>query len=211
MNKPSEVQNDLKFQNKYRISSTRLKGYDYLSNGAYFITICTKNRENFFGEIRDGEIRLSKIGEIAADEWKESAEIRKYVYLGEWVVMPNHLHGILILDNAEYTNDGKCRDVLPKRLYKTKRFYGHDGDHHGYDGDHPQMSKISPAKNSLSTIIRFFKRQTTIRARQITPDFAWQPRFHDRIIRNEPEHQRIAEYIYNNPVNWERDDYFLNR
>jgi len=132
-------------------------------------------------------MQLSEIGKIATDEWEKTAEIRNHISLGEWVVMPNHIHGVLIINN----NDR--RDVLSKRLY---------------DGPHPQMSKISPTKNSISTAIRFFKRQTTVRIRKITPNFAWQPRFHDHIICDENELNRISEYMLSNPQNWENDDHF---
>ena len=103
MNKPHQSTNK-KFRGKYRIPSARLKNYDYASNGAYFITICTKNREHFFGQVAGGEMHLSNIGEIIADEWKKTAEIRENVELGEWVVMPNHVHGILISPgNPDFT------------------------------------------------------------------------------------------------------------
>ena len=178
-----------KFKGKYRISSARLPGYDYSSNGAYFLTICTQNREHFFGEIINGKMRLSEIGEIVANEWVKSPELRKNVELGEWVVMPNHFHGIVVINGA---NISHRRDVLTKRLC-------------GYDGSHKKMSEISPIPNSIPTIIRFFKRQTTIQSKKINPNFAWQPRFHDRIIRNDHELQRISAYISINVINWEKD------
>lgn len=91
-----------KFQNKYRISSTRLKNWDYGQNGAYFITICTGNKEHFFGEIIsvDGKniILLNEIGKLANDFWAKIPEHFPFVELGNFVVMPNHVHGILIID-----------------------------------------------------------------------------------------------------------------
>ena len=113
MNKTRKSTNE-KFCGKYRIPSARLKNYDYASNGAYFITICTKNREHFFGQVTNGEMRLSNIGEIIADEWEKTAEIRKNVELGEWVVMPNHANipkcrkypqpNILFLTSSNFLN-----------------------------------------------------------------------------------------------------------
>ena len=88
-----------KFKNKFRIESIRLPGYDYSQSGAYFITIVTKNREHFFGEIVNGKMELSEIGEIVKNEWQKTAEIREYVQLGEWVIMPNHFHAIVIIQN----------------------------------------------------------------------------------------------------------------
>ena len=157
------------------------------------MTICTKKRVNWFGEIVNYEIQLSDIGKILKNELLKTPQIRKNVLLGEWVVMPNHFHGIIIIQNDDQIP--QHRDVLQKRLYE-------------YDGNHQQMSEISPLKKSLSAIIRFFKRQTTIESRKINPDFAWQSRFHDRIIRNENESKDISEYIRLNPQNWKTDDYY---
>lgn len=87
-----------KFQNKYRIPSARLQTWDYANNGAYFITICTQNREHFFGNIKNGIMQLSEIGKLAAQFWHEIPNHFPMVELGNFVVMPNHIHGILIID-----------------------------------------------------------------------------------------------------------------
>jgi len=89
----------LLYRNRYRIPSTRAPFWDYGWNGAYFITICTKNRENYFGEISDGKIELSEIGEIARQEWLKTFEMRPDMKLtmGEYVIMPNHFHAIIII------------------------------------------------------------------------------------------------------------------
>jgi len=91
-----------KFQNKYRIPSARLQTWDYANNGAYFITICTQNREHFFGNIKNGIMQLSEIGKLAAQFWYEIPNHFPMVELGNFVVMPNHVHGILIINK---TND----------------------------------------------------------------------------------------------------------
>jgi len=92
------------FKNKYRIESFRLKNWDYRNAGAYFITICTKNRAHYFGEIADREMQLSEIGKIVENEWIKTPEIRPDMNLkqGEFVVMPNHFHAILIIGQNEY-------------------------------------------------------------------------------------------------------------
>ena len=179
------MHNNILFNNKYRIPSTRLHNYDYSSEGAYFVTICTKHKQHFFGDIVDGEMHLSEIGKIVVDEWMKTYEIRENVELGEWVVMPNHFHAIIILTNGE----SGCGDILPK-------------EPHAYNGNNASMSKISPSKNSLSNIVKFFKRQTTIRSRNIISDYTWQARFHDHIIRNKKEFAHISNYIMNNPSQW---------
>ena len=93
-----------KFKNKYRIPSARLKNWDYGSNGAYFITICTQHRKHFFGEILDDEMNLNEIGQLAEKYWLEIPSHFPFVELGNFVVMPNHTHGILII-NKNYTVD----------------------------------------------------------------------------------------------------------
>ena len=88
-----------KFQNKYRIPSTRLQTWDYGTNGAYFITICAQNREHFFGTIQNGSMQLSEIGKLAEQYWMEIPNHFSFIELGNFVVMPNHVHGILIINN----------------------------------------------------------------------------------------------------------------
>jgi putative transposase len=101
-----------KFQNKYRIESTRLTNWDYRSIGAYFITICTHNREHYFGEIENGKMILSNIGVLANVFWYEIKNHTNNIELGEFVVMPNHIHGILIVNNMDLKKYGfDCRGV----------------------------------------------------------------------------------------------------
>ena len=88
-----------KFQNKYRIESSRLHNWDYTSKGSYFITICTKNRQFYFGDCINGKMKLSNIGETAKNELLKTESMRKNVKLDEWVVMPNHVHAIIIIEN----------------------------------------------------------------------------------------------------------------
>ena len=192
-----------KFRGKYRIPSARLKNYDYASNGGYFVTICTKNREHFFGKVADEEMRLSEIGKITDDCWRKITEHFPFVVLGQWVVMPNHVHGVVIIDKTDCGRDAVCGD-------------GRDavcGD--GRDAINCVSTRGGITKNNnpmlyqnLSTIIRWFKGRTTFEIRKLCPDFSWQPRFHDRIIRDENELHRISQYIIANPANWENDDYY---
>ena len=95
-----------KYKNKYRIESTRLKGWDYRNPGEYFITICTQNRQHFFGECKNGKMKLSTAGAIAQGFWFEIPKHYDHVQLGEFVVMPNHVHGILILSEMKNGNNG---------------------------------------------------------------------------------------------------------
>ena len=87
------------FKNQYRIESARLKDWDYSRYGYYFVTICTKDKECFFGNIVGDKMQLSQIGKMVSDEWQKTEKVRDYVKLDEWVIMPNHLHGIVIIQN----------------------------------------------------------------------------------------------------------------
>jgi len=108
-----------KFHNKYRIPSARFINWDYGSNAPYFVTICTENKNCYFGEIHKGEIVLSPIGEIVRDEWLKTPVIRSdmNLFLDEFAIMPNHFHGIILIGENDYNNcnthgDG-CRDAMP--------------------------------------------------------------------------------------------------
>jgi REP element-mobilizing transposase RayT len=90
-----------KFKGKYRIPSARLQTWDYGNNGAYFLTLCTHNRETYFGNIEDGNMLLSEMGQIAQKHWNEIPEHFPFVILDEFIVMPNHVHGIIIIDKPD--------------------------------------------------------------------------------------------------------------
>ena len=173
-----------KFRDKNRKRSARLSTWDYSWNAAYFITICTKNREHFFGEIINKEIILSGMGELALKFWEEISEHFSFVYLDEFTVMPNHMHGIIVIDKP--LNDAPFTE-LPK-VIAQERFQ-------------------HPGENSISSIIGSYKSVVSKNAHLINPDFAWQSRFHDHIIRDEDSFKRIKNYISNNPENWKEDKF----
>jgi REP element-mobilizing transposase RayT len=166
------------FKGRYRIESTRLLRWDYASAGRYFITICARGKECFFGNIVNGDVRLSSIGEIVAEEWLRTPTIRKSVELDEWIVMPNHLHGILVLTDTDKT---------PRRGVSTG-------------------SELR--SGSVGAIIGQFKSVCTKRIWALGQHgFAWQPRFHDRVIRDEAELLSTRRYIIENPLRWELNVY----
>ncbi|MCX6257619.1 MAG: transposase, partial [Bacteroidia bacterium] len=96
------------YRNKYRSESARLKDWDYSQNGAYFITLCTQNRECLFGKIKYGVMKLSDMGQIVHDEWVKSFEIRDELFCDEWVIMPNHLHAIVFIDGTVVGTHGRA-------------------------------------------------------------------------------------------------------
>lgn len=167
-----------KFKDKYRIQSTRLPGWDYTTTAWYFVTLCTANHRCTLGEILDAEMHLSPVGEIVAEEWQKTPHIRTNVILDEWIVMPNHLHSILIIEQI-----GRMRID------------------HSAASTQPQLKA-----GSLGAIIGQIKSVCTKRIwASGHTDFAWQPRFYDHIIRDENSLQRIRAYIINNPAQWEED------
>ena len=201
-----------KYKGKYRHESARLQSWDYGSPARYFITICTKNRDHYFGEIKNHKMQVSPAGAIAHVLWYEIKNHAQNIELGEFVVMPNHVHGILILNGGGTTvtggrGDGDIaggrdvgRDVacnVPTNVpTKTP------------DEINQQMAAISPKPNTVASIIRSYKSAVTKYCNQLNLEFAWQSRFHDHIIRNDESFRRISDYIKNNPNNWEEDKFY---
>ncbi len=181
----------VKFQNKYRIPSARLPNWDYGSDAAYFVTICTKSREHYFGEIIDDKMQLSGIGKLVNSEWLKTIEIRSdmNIAMGEFIVMPNHFHGIIIIGENKYNGSNDCRDAM-----------------HGVSTEY--VNKFGPQRKNLSSVIRGFKSAVTINARKINSQFEWQSRFYDHIIRDDESFVNIQNYIINNPKNWKDDKFF---
>jgi REP element-mobilizing transposase RayT len=188
-----------RFKGKYRVESTRLPGWDYAGAGWYFVTICTRNHECLFGDIVDGEMRLSSIGEIVAEEWQKTPDIRPNVVLDEWVIMPNHLHGIIvILESPDRSVVGASRRPVEtsRRPVETSR-----RDVSTTTSPPPRLQA-----GSLGAIVGQIKSVCTKRIRAAGhTEFGWQSRFYDHIIRDEGALQRIREYIANNPATWADD------
>jgi REP element-mobilizing transposase RayT len=203
-----------KFNNKYRIPSARAQWWDYRRAGAYFITICTQNRVHYFGEIENGQMRLSGMGVIADVLWHEIPHHSPLVKLGAFVVMPNPIHGILVLtEPAPVVDDGGGdvdRDVASRRDVACNVSTTTTGaaTTPPTTAKNEFMSNISPKSNSISAIVRSYKSAVTKHAHRLGFDFAWQTRFHDHIIRNDESFENISHYIINNPANWQEDKFF---
>ena len=189
------------FNNKYRIDSIRLKNWDYGSNGAYFITICTKNRKRFFGEIADNEMVLNDIGCLAHNFWAEIPKHFPFVELGNFQIMPNHTHGILIINKKDFV-DETIIDVDAVETLHCNASTTSTND------KNQKMSEISPKPGTISTIIRSYKSVVTNHARFIDDGFGWQARFWDNIIRDSKSFERIQNYIEKNPKNWKEDKFY---
>ncbi len=188
------------FKGKYRVPSARCPNWDYSSNGAYFITICTERRILFFGSIKNKKLKLFEAGQIADRLWAEIPLHHPYIRLDAFVVMPNHVHGILIINTADQHDDKKNTSDADVKLSEEI-----SNDKNATDF----MSKISPKTGSLGAVIRSYKSACSNQINKMNPElnFKWQARFHDRIIRDDESFCRIRQYIINNPSNW-IDDIF---
>ncbi len=173
---------------KHHRKSIRLKGYDYCRPGKYFITICTYQRECLFGEIIDGKTQLNEYGKIAANCWQAIPEHFPKIQLDLFVIMPNHIHGILMItDNNQDTKINRRDMALPCP----------------YRGEFGK-----PIAGSLPTIIGSFKSAVTKQInlfRNTLGNKIWQKNYYEHIIRNEDSLAKIRQYIKNNPLSWEID------
>jgi len=178
------------FKNKYRIESTRLQGWDYRNPGYYFVTICTQGRSRFFGAIQGGDMCLSAPGEIAAQCWAEIPKHHTGVELDEWIIMPDHMNGVIVLTAPIDVETLHVVETLQCNVSTTTR---------------TKMAAISPKTGSLAVVIRSYKSAVSRLARLAGYDFGWQERYWDRIIRSNDELLRVRNYIVQNPVRWEMD------
>jgi REP element-mobilizing transposase RayT len=164
----------------------RLDKWDYSSDGIYFITICCQNRELFFGSIDNHKVIFSKIGQIASQFWLEIPSHFLHVKIDDFVIMPNHIHGILILD---YSLVGTRDGVSLQENNRNKFSY--------------------PVKNSISVIINQYKSSVKRWCNKNGfNNFCWQSRFYDKIVHNESPLEEIRTYIINNPNNWTSDELY---
>jgi putative transposase len=192
------MNNEPQYHNR---QSTRLKGYDYSQAGAYFITICVNNREYMFGKIEDGKMIMNKIGETSKKYLTEIPQHFPNACIGEYVVMPNHVHLILVLNDVRTCHGMSLQDASENIV----------GTRHGVSTQtQPNSNQFGkPISGSVSVIINHFKSSVK---RWCNKNghlyFTWQPRFHDHIIRNEISRQNIADYIVSNPAKWKEDMFY---
>ncbi|MFO0150334.1 MAG: transposase [Microcystis sp.] len=186
---------------KHHRRSIRLRNYDYSQPGAYFVTICTYQKQSWFGEIKNGQIYLNQLGKIVADEWLKTCKIRPNFKLDEWVIMPNHFHGIVIINDYSGDNQSLGNGQSASRFRRTQ--FDQLTDH-----DAPPQQK----PNSLSSCIAGFKSAVTKRInllRQNTDPPIWQRNYYESILRDEKYLAVVREYIINNPKNWPNDRDYL--
>lgn len=172
--------------------SLRLKGYDYSSEGLYFITICTQNKEYLFGEIVDGEMVLNDVGLIVEKEIIKTNEIRKNVRIEEYVIMPNHIHFIMEIMKIGFSNGKPLQEI---KLNENV-------------GRLPMANPNKLKPNTVGSIVNQIKSKVTKEVRNNTNIYnVWQRNYYENIIRNERICLKVLEYIENNPTRWDEDRY----
>lgn len=173
--------------------SIRLKGYDYAQSGLYFITVCTLNKEYLLGKIKNGVMVINNYGEIVRDEWTETENIRNDIKLHQFVIMPNHIHGIIEITDRGVLHTPDVRHVP-------------NGSNRAY-----RNASLRSPSQTVGAIIRGVKSVTTKRINKIrqTPGAKlWQRNYYDHIIRNDKSYVEISEYIENNPLRWNEDKFY---
>lgn len=209
------------FQDCYRIPTARATWHDY-DAGEYFITVCTQNMEHYFGEIVSGQMCFSRIGEFADEQCRNIQMHHAYATIPLWVVMPNHLHAVVIIDNNKIPYEK--RNVEKQRRYvetfpETSQMVSRETfpetsqmmSRETFQETSLQREPIQIAtemQSWLSVVVRQLKQSITCFAKNNGIPFAWQSRFHDHIIRNNDDRNAIADYIENNVVKWEYDKFY---
>lgn len=182
---------------KHHRRSIRLPNYDYAQIGAYYITIVTHNREMLFGEIVNSEMKLSSLGQIAQREWERLPKRFKHIELGAFVIMPDHVHGIIIIRYGRGTAD-ISRPNNPQDLRRAPT------------PDATTVEQFSkPVSGSIPTIVRSYKSSVALRINYARPGDStpvWQRNYYEHIIRDEKDMQAKWDYIESNPSNWENDN-----
>ncbi|MCE2961649.1 MAG: transposase [Chitinophagales bacterium] len=173
--------------------SIRLKGYDYSQAGLYFIAICCQDRACLFGDVVNGEMILNEFGIVAHNEWAKTPEIRPNVELGEFIIMPNHMHGIIRLLGRGELHSPEMTNQL-----------------HSFDNLGVCKTPLRSPSQTIGAIVRGYKSTVTKQLGLLGfDDKLWQRNYHEHIIRNEQSYQTISEYIINNPVKWAEDKFYL--
>lgn len=168
------------FKNKFRIHSLRLQDWDYSLPGLYYVTICVKNFKCCLGEIKEGNVYLENIGKIVFEEWLNTPKLRPNVVLDDFIIMPNHIHGIIGIKEVRDVVETHCNASLRKNTF-------------------------GPQRNNLASIIRGFKGSVKRHCDRNGLAFQWQANYYEHIIKSDEDYARIKEYIANNPLKWEFD------
>ena len=198
-----------KYRNKYRIPSTRLQNWDYGWDAIYFVTICTKDRIHYFGEINDGKIDLSPIGAVADVLWHELRNHFDNIELDAFVVMPNHIHGIIAINNANNRDNGTITGGTTVETTHALSLQSPSQSPSQSPKTIGQQRFQHQGSKTLSSIVGSYKSAVSRHAHRLGYEFSWQSRFYDNIVRDGATMNRIQNYIHNNPNNWNEDKFYL--
>ena len=214
---------------KHHRRSIRLKGYDYAQSGLYFIPICCHNRACIFGHIENGIMIMNQYGKIAYKHWKNTIEIRNNIELHEFVVMPNHIHGIIQISRRGVShtphvyNEMGLTNNIPTNDFHSSSLHGVSHTPHVYNemgltdniptNDYHSSSlhgvcdtPLRSPSQTIGAIIRGYKSSVTKQLKLMGyNDTIWQRNYHEHIIRTEQSYIKISNYITNNPAHWDKD------
>jgi REP element-mobilizing transposase RayT len=189
--------------------SVRLQNYDYAQAGMYCITLCVQNRICMFGTISNGEMYTNEIGDIVRREWLKTAELRPNVRLHNFVVMPNHFHGMFEIVKTENENDGNYvlqnGDVAHVGAGRALPLQQQSENPKPRTNELPESRFQNIGRNTLSSIVASFKSAVTKSIHAAGYDFVWQRNLWEHIVRDYADYARIDDYISNNPAKWNED------
>lgn len=180
-----------KSNDKYQ--KLRAQWWDYSSNAEYFITICTMKKAPFFGEVLDQKMILNELGLWAKSCWYDIPSHFPFVDLGAFIVMPDHIHGILKINKPHI-----CKMQVESQNIATPHSYQEN------ILNNTEKNKFGPQSKNLASVIRGYKIGVTKKAKSLNPSFKWQTLYYDHIIRNETDLKRIIKYIEENPIKWDK-------
>ncbi|RPI76402.1 MAG: hypothetical protein EHM45_13060 [Desulfobacteraceae bacterium] len=189
-------------QTRHQRHSIRLKSYDYAQPGAYFITLCTHKQACLFGRIENGEMQLNEYGLIAKNQWEQLRKQFLDLGLGEFVVMPNHIHGIIIIKGMQ--NEINIETKLVGAGLAPAQPLSDAGQPQGLPLQRKTIGDIVGAYKSITAnaCLKIFK------SKNKTMGKLWQRNYYEHIIRNEQSYHEIAGYIINNPAQWDLDELY---
>ncbi len=201
---------------KHHRRSIRLKGYDYTGEGAYFFTICCHQRRCLLGEIKNGVMHLNLVGATVKFVWESLPTHFPLIELDAFVIMPNHIHGIIVITDHPNNNNNNlncrgeafvpgCNDTSPKSSFTNASPFP------GCNNTSPNLADQPPRgtqSGSIGAILQNFKSVSTRRVNRITQNSGtlWQRNYHEEIIRNEKAYENIRRYIVENPLSWDEDE-----
>lgn len=201
--------------------SIRLEGYDYSQEGLYFITLCCQDREHLFGEITGGEMKLNAFGEIAFKEWENTPNIRKNITLHEFIMMPNHIHGIIEI-KEKLNREGELQFAQARKFRSPSQTIGSiirgykiatikkikEKINNSSSTGELQFAPTAPTAPTEEGFAPTEEGNAPIEKKIIQLDYKiWQRNYYEHIIKDEKAYDNISNYIINNPLKWDEDKF----